>query len=73
MYVSTQLTTRQFSYQIPQEVPLFGTHVIQSDTPIHETADSMAGWEREGLVLGKSRRRHSLASGGGVVILGRGI
>lgn len=51
MYVSPQLTTRQFSYQIPQEVPLFGTHVIQSDTPIHETADSMAGWEREGLVL----------------------
>lgn len=44
-------SSKQYSYQITQEVPFFGAHIIQSHPSIHETADSVARREGEGLVL----------------------
>lgn len=38
-------------YQVSEEVPLFGAHVVESDASVHEAANGLAGGQREGLVL----------------------
>lgn len=62
-----RLHQRSLQYQVSEEVPLFGAHVVETDASIHEAANSLARRQREGLVLGQCWRRHCLAGGAGVL------
>lgn len=58
-------------YQVSQEVPLLGAHVVEANAPVHEAANSLARGQREGLVLRQCWRRHCLAGGAGVLTFTR--
>lgn len=56
-------------YQIPQEIPLLGAHVVKPYSPIHEATHCVPRGQREGLVLGEGGRWYCLTGGGSVVVL----
>lgn len=54
-------------YQVSEEVPLFGSHVIKSHSSVHEAAHDVTRRKREGPVLGQGRRGHCFAGGTGML------
>lgn len=50
-------------YQVSQEVPLFGSHIIKPHSSIHEAAHNVTRRKREGPVLGQGWRRHRFTGG----------
>lgn len=56
-------------YQVSQEVPLLGSHVVEPHASVHEAADGVARRQREGAVLRQGRGRDRLTGGTGVLTL----
>ena len=64
---SPELLQAAADYQVSQEVPLLGAHIVEPHPPIHEAADRVAGGQGEGAVLGQGWRWYCFTGGAGVL------